>query len=216
MSRSSRTARAKLADAAHDARRKAAFLLRKPYVEQQEVYGLARQFFKAYLNKEYEFTADELQRELHKVYLSTIVRETVEALVEKLSLIEYTDTKYSQAEVKLLLQDLDEIVRLLVSEQRRQLPPLTRFANWLFHRQPRQSETVISEYPAVEADDPVNVELNTLLEDLYAALAAGKVPKAASLYKKLLGKYNSLGRTAQQALYHEVNAAYEAILRQRG
>jgi len=201
-------------DVARDTRRKVAFLLRKPYAEQGEVYGLAKTFFKSYLRKECEFTATELEKELHKVYLSTAVRERVEALIEKLGVLEYTDTKYSQAEVKLLLQGLDEIVRSLVMEQRKQLPPLTRFANWLFRKKVKVRATVISEYPVVERNDPVSVELNMLLEDVYAALDENRVGRAAKTYKRLLAKYHSLGRTAQQEFYQKVNAAYEAIVRQ--
>ena len=203
-------------DAARDTRRKAAFLLRKPFVEQHEVYVLAKAFFKAYLRKEYEFTADELRKELHKIYLSTVVRERVEALVEKLGLLEYTDTQYSQAELKFLLQDLDGIVEMLVVERRRQLPFLTRVANWLFRKSPREARaTVISEYPVVEDADPVTVELNTILEDVYLELEKGNARKAAKLYKALLGKYDRLGVTAQHRLYHKVNAAYEAIAKRQ-
>ncbi len=202
-------------DAARDTRRKAAFLLRKPFVEQQEVYSLAKAFFKAYLKKEYEFTADELRKELHKIYLSTAVREKVEALVEKLGLLEYTDTQYSQAELKILLQDLDGIVEMLVVERKRQLPFLTRLANWLFRKQQQPRATIISEYPVVEDADPVTVELNTLLEDLYLALDKGNVRRAAKLYKALLDRYDRLGATAQHRLYHKVNAAYETIAKQQ-
>jgi len=201
-------------NAARDTRRKAAFLLRKPYVEQAEVYTLAKAFFKAYLRKEYEFTAQELQREVHKVYLSTVVRERVEAIIEKLGLLEYTDMRYSQTEVKLLLQELDALVKMLVTEHRRQLPPLTRFANWLFRKRQRPPETVISEYPSVEPNDPVTLEMNTLLEEIYALLERNKAQKAAKVYRRLLAKYHSLGSTGQQQFYHKVNEAFDAIMKQ--
>jgi hypothetical protein len=201
-------------NAARDTRRKAAFLLRKPYVEQGEVYTLAKAFFKAYLRKEYEFTAQELQREVHKVYLSTLVRERVEAIIEKLSLLEYTDMRYSQTEVKLLLQELDSLVKMLVTEHRRQVPRLTRFANWLFRKQPRTPETVISDYPSVEPNDPVTLELSMLLEDIYALLERNKAQKAAKIYRRLLAKYQNLGSTGKQQFYHKVNEAYDAITKQ--
>jgi|GEM_PF-2305456 len=204
-----------LADVARDTRRKVSFLLRKPFVDQAEVYTIAKEFFRAYLKKEYEFTAEELKRELHKVYLSTVVREKVEALVEKLSLMEYTDTQYSQTEVKYLLEDLETIVKMLVSEHKRQLPFLTRVANWLFRKQPTQRTTYISEYPVIEQNDPATIELNILLEEVYAALEKNSPHKAAKIYKTLLKKYDGYGTTIRQEFYHKVHEAYEAILQQQ-
>ncbi len=201
-------------DVARDTRRKAAFLLRKPFIEQAEVYGLAKAFFKAYLKKPYEFTAQELTTELHKVYLSSGVRARVEALIAKLGLMEYTDTRYSQAEARILLQDLDTIVKELVVEHKKRLPFLTRFANWLFRKRERPRETVLTEYPALEENDRPSVEINELLEESYAALDRGKAKRAAKRYRLALRKYDSLGPSAQQRFYHKMQAAYDAIVKQ--
>lgn len=215
MEQAQKTKEESIVDAARVVRRKIAFLLRKPIIRQYEVYRLSKEFFKAYLQHDYEFTMEELRRELHKVYLSSIVRERVESLIEKLSLLEYTDTEYSQAELQLLLHDLDTIIKNLVTEHKRQLPWLTRFANWLFRKRPTGARPVISEYPALEPQDPVSIELKTLAEKIYRALDDGDTKRAARYYTKLLNKYNMLGTTAQEAFYHTVNEAYKAIIKQK-
>ncbi len=204
-----------LLETARKTRRKAAFLLRKPVVEQAEVYVLAKEFFKAYLKKPYEFTAEELRSELHKVYLAPTPREQSDRLVEKLGLIEYTDTRYTQAELKHLLQELDTIVKLLVIEHKRRVPWLTRFADWLFQTRRQKSVTPISDIPVKEENDPTTVELNTLLEQIYMFLDEGKRRRAAQRYTELLHRYERLGSTAQEGFYHKVRAAYEAIMRGR-
>jgi len=201
-------------DVASDTRRKAAFLQRKPFVEQAEIYRLAKGFFKAYLKKPYEFTGAELRQELHKVYLPTIVRERVDGLIEKLSLLEYTDTQYSQAELKLLLQEIASIVKALVVEHQKSLPFLTRLANWLFRKRPKKAESYISDYPVLESQDHTGIEMNMLLEDIYDALGKGKTGRAVKLYKQLSKRYGLLGSTAQQRFYHRVQAAYDEILKQ--
>lgn len=203
-----------LADVARDTKRRITYLLKKPFVEQREVYNLTKAFFKAYLQKPYEFTCEELRRELHKVYLNSTTRERVEALLEKLGLLEYTDTQYSQAELKLMAQELEGIVKELYIDHTRQLPWLTRLANWLFRKKPKRSETIISEYPMIEQDDPVSVELNTILEELYEALEENRVKKAVKLYKQLMKRYDRLGSSVQHEFYHKVNAAYKAIIKQ--
>ncbi len=200
-------------DVARNTRRKAAFLARKPLVDQREVYGLAKDFFKAYLKRQYEFTMDELRTELHKVYLSSTVRERADSLIEKLGLLEYTDTQYSQAELKALVQDLDAIVRDLVVERKKYVPWLTRFANWLFRKKIVGTETVISDFPSLESQEPAYVELNTVLEDIYEALGKNQPRKAAKYYKYLIRRYDSLGASVQHEFYHKVQETYEAILR---
>lgn len=201
-------------DVARDTRRKSAFLMRKPFVEPVEAYALARTFFKAYLKKEYEFTMDELRQELHKVYLSSAVRQRADALIDKLSLLEFTDTKYGQAEVKHLLSEIDGLVKDLVIERQREVPWLTRAANWLFRKRPVQRETVITEYPAREPNDPVSIELNLILERLYIALDGRNVRRAVKEYKQLMRRYDRLGPSMQHRFYHKVHEAYERILRQ--
>ena len=203
-----------LIDVSKDTRRKIAFLIRKPFVEQREVYETAKKFFKSYLKKPVEFTAHELKNELHKVYLNSVVRQGIDTLIEKLGLIEFTDTQYSQAELKALLQDMDQIVQHLVVEHKKRVPWLTRMANWMFRKQPKPHETIISETPAVEPQDKATIELNTLLEDVYAALDKGKVQKAVKFYKTLQLRYDQLGASVQHQFYHKINEVYEAILKQ--
>jgi hypothetical protein len=194
-------------------RRKIAFLKRKSFVAQGETYNLAKEFFKSYIHKDEEFTTEELKHEMHKVYLSGSVRTRVEALLEKLSLLEYTDTQYSQEEVKLLLEELDSIIRDVNIEHKGRLPLLTRLANWLFRKKAVKQKQYISDYPALEENNPVAIELNTLLESMYAALDQGKKKKAISLYKEVSHKYNHLGSSIQEQFYHKLKAAYEELTR---
>lgn len=202
-------------EVARTVRRKVSFLLRKTFIEQREVYALTKSFFKAYLQKEFEFTAEELQKELHKVYLSNLLRTRTDTLIEKLGLLEYTDTQYSQAELKMLLQDLDGIIKDLVVEHKRRIPALTRFANWLFRKKAPKKEIMISDIPTLEPNDRVTVEINTIIEDIYAALDKNKVKKAAKHYKRLMQRYHQLGTHGQEGFYHKIQAAYEAIVKQQ-
>ncbi len=202
---------------ARQTRRRINYLLQKPFVDEAELYGLAKGFFKAYVGKESELTAHELKRELHKVYLTSKVRSGLDAFLAKIEVLEYADARYSQEELKHLLGELDSLVREMVSEHQRQLPWLTRIAHFLLgNRGEKQEGVVISDYPALEENDPVTVELNTLLESFYEALDGGKRGRALKAYRLLLRKYEALGASAQQAFYHKLRAAYEALLRDGG
>lgn len=197
-----------------ETRRKIAFLKRKNYVAQGEVYNLSKSFFKSYIKKDQEFTTEELKHELHKIYLSGSVRTRIESLLEKLSLLEYTDTQYSQAEITLLLEELDAIIKDVTIEHKQRIPWLTRMAGWLFRKKIQEKESYISDYPITERNDPTSIRLNILIENVYAALNEGKNRKAITLYKELTREYNHLGKSVQEKFYHKLKAVYEELLRQ--
>lgn len=203
----------KLFASASDTKRKIDFLARKAFADQDEVYALAKEFFKVYLDKEYEFTSHELRKELHKVYLPSHIRQELESFIDRLELLEYSPTKYTQKEVKTMLADFKNIVNHLVTEQKKTVPLFTRLLNWMFHKKKKQ-ELTVSEYPAVESQNPAFVDMNRQLENIYLSLNKAKPKKAAKQYAKLVEKYNTLGSTAQHEFYHKLEAAYEEITRQ--
>lgn len=197
---------------ARQTKRRAGFLARKSFIQPHDVYRLAKEFFKAFLDKQIEFTSQELHEELHKVYLTPRVRDRVEAFVEKMSLMEYSESQLPQDEVKTLLNDLQSIIDDLVREHKEKIPWLTRFAHWLFHKKPTQSVSYLAEFPAIESNDPVSIDLNSLLEEIYYALENGKISRAHRKYSKLIDRYHQLGSHAQHEFYHKVHAAYQRIL----
>lgn len=198
-------------DVARETRRRISFLLKKPIIEQRDVYILTKRFFSAYIEEERELTIEELRLKLHEIYLSSIIREKIEAILALLGPMEYMSVDYNQDKLRTVLETLKNIIRDLVREEKRRLPLLTRFANWLFRRKPKAQEVIISEYPANEESEPFTVELNILLEEIYNALDKGKVRSATRIYQKLLQRYNQLGNSVQRRFYHKLNSAYETI-----
>ncbi|RME31900.1 hypothetical protein D6789_01215 [Candidatus Woesearchaeota archaeon] len=205
----SKQAEKPLDEIARETRRRIDFLRRKPVVDQRDVYRLFKRFFQQYLRKDYEFTIDELRHEIHCIYLQHSVRERIDDLLERLSLIEYTNVVYSREELRALLDDFATVVRSLVAESERRESFIRRMLRLLFPQRPERP--IISEFPAIEVDDPLMIELRTLAEEIYASLDRGKVRGAARRYQELIGKYNALGPSAQQNVYHLVHEAYKAI-----
>lgn len=198
-----------LSEVARETRRRIDFLRRKPVVDQRDVYRLFKHFFQEYLEKHYEFTIDELRHEIHCIYLQHGVRERIDDLLEKLSVLEYSDTVFSHDEVRTILDDFDMVVRSLVAKSERKESFVRKLLRHFFPAKPERP--VISEVPSISVTDPLTIELRTLAEEVYGALDQGKVKTAARQYQELIGRYNALGPGAQQDSYHLVHEAYKAI-----
>lgn len=198
-----------IVEMAREARRRIQFLQQRSTTDPQEIYRLFKKFFQVYLDKKYEFTMDELRHEIHCIYLTHSVRERIEDLIEKLSPLEYTNTSYSPEDIGEMLGDFDAVVRSLVTEQKKQRPWLQKLLR-LFHKE-REERPVISEYPAIEQNDPVTIDINTLLEKIYASLEQNKVRTAKRHYRELNKRYEKLGALGQQRFYRAIHEAYHAI-----
>jgi len=64
--------------------RKISFLEHKAVLDYREVYQLIREFFKGYLNQEYEFTITELREQMKKTYVPIAAREGIESLLSQI------------------------------------------------------------------------------------------------------------------------------------
>lgn len=196
-----------ITEVARDTRRRIGFLLKKPVVDQQEFYRLFKRFFQEYLRKRYEFTMDELRHEVHCIYLTHAIRERIEVMLNKMSVLEYTNETYEQEEIKTLLKEFDSIVAALVTEQQQHLSFFQRF----FARFSRQKKAEPADYPSKEDNDPVTVDINTHIEAIYAALDDGKNKVAIDKYKDLNKRYESLGTKAQEKYFQRIQETYAEI-----
>ncbi len=90
------------------------YLLKKPSVRVEEAYNLVKSFFKAYTGRDYEFTREELLKELDKVYLEPGLKKSLSEVIEKLGVVEFAPVSYSTEEVKTLLSSFARDVELLI------------------------------------------------------------------------------------------------------
>ena len=84
-------------------------------IPEKEVYNLIRNFFKSYLDLDYEFTNEELQKELKQVYFSHELKQDTSSLFNSLSQIEYFSKPLSQITLKNLLLNFKDIIDEIVT-----------------------------------------------------------------------------------------------------
>lgn len=109
------------------------YLHSKRVLKEQEVYTLVKDFFKEFLDLDYEFTEQELSNELKRVYLDEQTHSRVNALLMSVFRIQYTDVGLSEEELRKILKDFERIVNSMVME-RQHRNVLQRFFHKMFRK----------------------------------------------------------------------------------
>ncbi len=78
------------------------------------MYNTVKDFFKEYIESDYEFTTGELVSELEKTFVELETRKKLAPFLEKIKVIEYKDNPYTEEQVRELFKEFDEIVTSLV------------------------------------------------------------------------------------------------------
>lgn len=214
--------------------KKAQYLLSKGNIQEQEVYTLIKDFFKEFLQVKYEFTVDELLSELKKIYLETHVWKRLQPFLSKMSVIEYSDKKYSEADLREIVREFMAILSIVITAK---LPKKIAWHKRLAHILTRRKEEEIEELEdmrinaaqeneiynevehefakeqarAVEVEASGNQDMDELIKQINEHLDKSNKKEAGKLYKKLSRKYSSLDTPAKQLYYETLNKIYEKV-----
>jgi hypothetical protein len=184
-------------------------IMSKAFISEREVYDLIRSFFKKHLTIDYEFTHEELMKELKKVYLSPDLQEKVKRLFGDVSEIEHTSKTYTREELEKILKDFREVVDgLIVShyqQERSFFRKLKDNVHKMFSRKHRKllepDESVLSE------NERIIVKMNMLLDNA-RRWSDSNIEKAMEAYQELLAIYNNLDESKKKAYYRPVQELY--------
>ncbi len=211
--------------------RKITYLMSKDLIDDFEVYSLVKDFFRLYLNLNYEFTFAELESELKNVYLNYDIRSELFTFLNSIGYIEYTDYKFNQKELKELLESFVKIVDSLIIGNilKQKSRSETRLLAKIFHvsssSTAKDSSTAIAK-AAVE--DGSSKAFSEMSEESLASRPSFEVPEGAQvgskeadpesspdeLKSKIELLYMNLNKNdidAAQNLYKSILAKYEAL-----
>ena len=187
-------------------------MLSKAYISDKEVYDLVRSFFKKHLTIDYEFTREELLKELKKIYLSPDLQEKVKELFDDVAEIEHTSKDFSKDELAKILDDFRGVVDgLIVShyqQERSAFKKIRDNVHKMFSRKHRK--LLEAEDSALVENERSVVKMNMLIDDA-RRLAETNVAKAKEAYKELIIIYNSLDPSKKKAYYDPVQQLYNII-----
>jgi len=187
-------------------------LMGKAFISEREVYDLVRSFFKKHLTIDYEFTREELMKELKKIYLSPDLQDKVQNLLIDVSQIEHTSKNFTKEELAEILADFRDVVDgLIVSHYQQERSFFKRFKDNLHKMFSSQHKKILeAEEVVFEEDERSVVKMNMLLDDTKRMLDVN-LEKAKEIYKELIIIYNSFPLHKKKAYYPPVQDIYNMI-----
>ena len=187
-------------------------ILEKAFISEREVYDLVRSFFKKYLGIDYEFTREELLKELRKVYIAPGLQERVKHLFNDISKIEHTSKAFPREELEEILVGFESVVDdLIVSHYDKETSFLKKLKDSIHHLFSRKHNTMLEiDESVLSENERLIVKMNMLLDDA-KRLSDRDVKKAKKTYHELLLMYNSLSEDRQAAYFKPVQELYNMI-----
>jgi len=187
-------------------------ILKKAFISEKEVYDLVRSFFKKHLSIDYEFTREELMKELKKIYLSPDMQDDVRQLFDDIGAIEHSSKAFSREELARLLEDFRKVVDgLIVSHYQQEKSFIKKLRDNIHNAFSGKHKTILEADDSVLREDERSVvKMNMLLDDA-KRLSDVDIAKAKEIYKDLITIYNSLDQAKKKAYYEPVQQLYRMI-----
>ncbi|MGV8169691.1 MAG: hypothetical protein ACP5N3_06590 [Candidatus Nanoarchaeia archaeon] len=112
----------------------------KNAVNDVDLYYLIKEFFKEFLDLNYEFSLDELLMELDKIYLDNSTRDHAVEFIEKVMIIEYADNSFSSEYIRELLREFSLLSRSLAKITNPEKPSFWKKLSTMFSAKKEQND----------------------------------------------------------------------------
>ena len=215
----------------HDILRDINYLSKKGVISGNEVYYLIKNFLRVYLKLDYEFTKDELFKELKNIYLPYNIRADFFKFIENVFIVEYSNVDFSDEELRSLINEFKGYLDyLFISNQGKAITASHVIArNWkhkigdIFksskkkgdekqqEEMPDNMEVPNLSLQSISSSKTNNVEINSLIEKIYYSLYNSDLGSAAELYNQVLSAYSSLTSEKKVNYYETIHSVYDAI-----
>jgi hypothetical protein len=186
----------------------------KAFISEKEVYELIRGFFKKYINIDYEFTSEELLKEMKKIYLPNALQEKVKSILERISEIEHVSRTFTKPELIAILNDFKTVVDEIIVVHYDSKGFAKKLGDALHLGFSKKHETVLDEATLLNENERIVVKMNVLLDNA-RRLAEKDSSEAKKSYLELMNLYNSLDDQKKMAYYKPVSELY-ALLKNKG
>lgn len=184
----------------------------KAFISEREVYDLIRSFFKKYLQVDYEFTREELIKELRVIYLLPGLQEKVKHLFDHIARIEHTSKAFSRDELETVLDEFKVVVDELVgSHYEKEKSAFKKFKDKIHHMFSRKHHKLLEmDESVLSGTERVIVKMNMLLDNA-KRWSDKDVGRAKETYKELIDLYDSLDQARKEAYYKPMQELFNMI-----
>jgi hypothetical protein len=162
----------------------------KAFISEREVYDLIRGFFKKFINIDYEFTAEELIKELRKIYVPPQSQEQVVRIMKTVSEMEHVSRSFSKEELTKLLEDFRGLVESLIVSHYEKHGLFGKVKD-VIGGSIKDNRKVLNQESLLNEDERVYVKMNVLLDNA-RRWSESDLDSAKKAYKELLALYSSI------------------------
>ncbi|MFC1648642.1 hypothetical protein ACFL1B_04245 [Nanoarchaeota archaeon] len=169
--------------------KKITYLMKKPKLHPGQIYNLIKDYFKACSGHEYEYTREELLRELNKIYLEESMKERLEDVILKLGVVEFAPADYTQEELKSMLEIFSHAVDLMAHTQGISL----NFWDKLAHKLKKKAKKVNKEDVELSPMQKFVQEADKTEEEIpaFEEIPEENVPEPSDSWKQLPEEFES-------------------------
>jgi hypothetical protein len=194
------------------ANKKIEHIMSKAFISEKEVYDLVRSFFKKHLIIDYEFTHEELMKELKKIYLSPELQVKIKRLFEDVSRIEHTSKPFTREELEKILKDFGEVVDgLIVSHYQQEKSFFRRLKDSIHNIFSTKHKKLLEPDESVLSErERAVVKMNMLLDNA-KRWSDTNVEKAKEAYNELINLYETLDESKKKAYYPHIQDLFNSI-----
>ncbi len=105
-------------------RKRTSYLLKKPVLEDKDLYYYIKDFFREYLDIDKELTFEEINTELDKNYIPKDIKMNIKDYLDSISEIEYKDISYDEDQIKKHIENFYEVAKALPDEDKKTNNPI--------------------------------------------------------------------------------------------
>jgi len=192
-----------------------------------QFFHIVRLFFAGLFKIKYEFTFEELNKELERKRIDKSLKEKIIFFLKKLSVVEYSDEILPESELKRLLNDFLKLFeKLTFNEQKVKETRLDKILRFLGIKKPLMQKKevrkkqnalliliqfILSKLKISLGKSKLEQVHNMLIKAL-DMLDNNKIQKSKQLYVKIKEKYNQLSIEDKKEVYDDVLLLYKELV----
>jgi hypothetical protein len=186
-------------------------ILEKAFISEREAYDLVRDFFKKYLLIDYEFTTEELLKELRRVYVTPELHARIKLVLERVAEIEHLSRSFSKPELEALLNDFKAVVDALIVFHYDKKSFFKKLRDSLHRSVSDEHKNVFeTDEAALSENERAIVKMNMLLDNA-KRWSDKDITRAKQAYKELLEIYDQLEPERKKSYYEPINELFVMI-----
>ncbi len=175
----------------------------------KEFYELVRKFFAKLFKIKYQYTYDELRKEVEKKKIDKKYKERIENLTKRLTYLEYSNITITNEKLKDLIKEFKFLVKKLTLVKKPEEKKVSKKLDLLLKKISEKAD-IFNRLKIKKIAKPKKVinEINLLLKEGKEALKQKNKQKAQNIYLKIDKLYRKLSSKDKNRIYKKIALVY--------